>query len=231
MKRVAVAVVEKQTKQSSLFTQYLEDNGIGVLPCGPDKVVGGARELREADLVLARSASDETEIFRASASACRQNGKPLMAVALDGSDAERTMLLRMGADDALTPPYSMEEVVLRIQALARRSGAPAAAERWTWMLGTDELTLDDEKHVALLNGTPLKLTEAQWGILRFLGAHGDAAVSRQQLMERCLSYSDNVYDRAVDTHIKNLRAKLGSPDWIGTVRGYGYRFSWSAKKL
>jgi two-component system phosphate regulon response regulator PhoB len=124
----------------------------------------------------------------------------------------------------------MEEVVLRVRSLGRRLQEKPPTERIMWKLDSSQLTLDQEKHVALLNASPLRLTEVQWGILCFLSERWEAAVSRQQLMHHCLSYADEVYDRAVDTHIKNLRAKLGDGRWIETVRGYGYRFSWDARR-
>jgi DNA-binding response OmpR family regulator len=230
MKHISIAMVGTARTQEENLMRYMEKSGFRVILPPPDLPLSRTLPSQGVDVVLAQLESEEAETIGTIANACWQIGKPLMVIVTRGTDIDRTSILRLGADDTLTPPFSLEEVVLRVRSLARRGGGGPVAPPRSWILGDDELLLDESKHLCRLNGVPLALTEVQWGILCFLSSHGEMAMTRHQLMEHCLEYDDDVYDRAVDTHIKNLRAKLGNPEWIETVRGYGYRFSLRARE-
>jgi DNA-binding response OmpR family regulator len=155
---------------------------------------------------------------------------PLIFLSARESESDRITGFEIGADDYIVKPFSSKELVLRVGAVLRRaSKATQTTEGTIWKLGKDELDFDEGSHRAILNGEELKLTAAEWKILVFLSSSGNAVVSREQILDQCLEYSFDGYDRTVDTHIKNLRAKLGRPDWVETVRGYGYRFAGELK--
>ena len=92
-------------------------------------------------------------------------------------------------------------------------------------LGDDTLTLDTALHRAEINGTGLTLTAAEWNILVHLARNTPQLFSRMQILDHCLGSIAEGSERTVDTHVKNIRRKLGRDDWIETVRGFGYRFS------
>jgi DNA-binding response OmpR family regulator len=230
MKYTTVALLESPQTRDKGFGEYIEKHDIRVIPLQLDASLPSTLPAYSVDIVVAHMRPDEVESTQETAAACRIVGIPLLIAVTEGTTVERIHLLRMGADDALTPPYSLEEIVLRVQSLARRGLDSNTIPTHVWVLGTDELMIHEGKHLCRLNGKPLTLTEAQWDLLCFLSAHVEAAMTRHQLMERCLMYNNDIYDRAVDTHIKNLRAKLGNPSWIETVRGYGYRFSLQARE-
>ncbi|MDC7219503.1 MAG: response regulator transcription factor [Spirochaetales bacterium] len=156
---------------------------------------------------------------------------PLIFLSARESESDRITGFEIGADDYIIKPFSSKELVLRVAAVLRRATQnEEAAEGGTiWKLGNDELDFDEGSHRAVLNGKEVKLTAAEWKILVFISSTGNAVVSREQILDQCLEYSFDGYDRTVDTHIKNLRAKLGRPDWVETVRGYGYRFAGELK--
>ncbi len=155
---------------------------------------------------------------------------PLIFLSARESESDRITGFEIGADDYIVKPFSSKELVLRVAAVLRRASKNAQVTEGTvWKLGNDVLDFDEGSHRALLNGEELKLTAAEWKILVFLSSSGNAVVSREQILDQCLEYSFDGYDRTVDTHIKNLRAKLGRPDWVETVRGYGYRFAGELK--
>jgi two-component system phosphate regulon response regulator PhoB len=105
---------------------------------------------------------------------------------------------------------------------------PGQSKRWT--LDNHVLDLDEPAHRATLNGSEINLTVAEWKILSYLADRTGVVVGRERLLGESLDYLvAEGSERTVDTHIKNLRAKLGDPDWIETVRGFGYRFSGVAK--
>jgi DNA-binding response OmpR family regulator len=86
------------------------------------------------------------------------------------------------------------------------------------------MRFDETDHQLLVDGQEVVLTAAEWRILAFLIENSHHLVSRSQILEECFDYAVDSYERVVDTHIKNIRSKLGDGPWIETVRGYGYRF-------
>lgn len=150
---------------------------------------------------------------------------PIIFLSARESESDRITGFEVGGDDYVVKPFSARELVLRVGALLKRvRSGDSRKEQHRWVLKDDNLMLDRDSHKALLNNEDLKLTVAEWKILEYLSSEDGAVIGRDQILERCLEYNFEGYDRTVDTHIKNLRAKMGS-NWIETVRGYGYRFA------
>lgn len=155
----------------------------------------------------------------------QQSDVPVIFLSARESESDRITGFEVGGDDYIVKPFSARELVLRVGALLRRvKESGSTKDQRIWMIEEDQLVLDRDSHKALLNEEDLKLTVAEWKILEYLSSENGAVISRDQILERCLEYSFEGYDRTVDTHIKNLRAKMGA-NWIETVRGYGYRFA------
>ena len=129
---------------------------------------------------------------------------PVIFLTARVEESDRILGFELGADDYITKPFSPKELVLRIQAL---------------------MIIDDNEHVLSINGAPIALTAAEWRIVFYLASNAPNLITRSQILEECFDYSFESYERVVDTHIKNIRAKLRPGTWIDTVRGYGYRFS------
>jgi len=151
---------------------------------------------------------------------------PIIFMSARESESDRITGFEVGADDYIVKPFSLKELVLRVGAVLKRSSNRAnfRAER-SWGLRGHRLTANEESHKVVLDGEPLKFTAAEWKILLYITSNNGAVVTREQILDRCLEYSFEGYDRTVDTHIKNIRSKLGFPGWIETIRGYGYRFA------
>ena len=158
---------------------------------------------------------------------------PLIFLTAKDSESDRILGFELGADDYICKPFSAKELVLRIQALLRRTEGggdiKSSDPSGLWRLkaeGGDKrvASIDTLKHEILIDGKPVTLTSAEWKILVFLAANCDQVVSREQILSECFNYFFEGSERTVDTHIANMRSKLGS-GWIVTVRGYGYRFN------
>lgn len=152
---------------------------------------------------------------------------PLIFLTAKDSESDRILGFEIGADDYVCKPFSTKELVLRVQALLKRSGAASAEQGKTnkWKLKKESLEIDAEKHILLVNGKETILTSAEWKILLYLSEQTNQVISREKLLSECLNYFFEGSERTIDTHIGNLRAKLGKGDWIGTIRGFGYRFN------
>jgi len=150
---------------------------------------------------------------------------PLVFLTAREAESDRITGFELGADDYVVKPFSPKELVLRVQALLRRAGsaAPRGADG-CWERGASRLCLDAAGHRATVDGAPLELTAAEWKILERLALNAGVVVSRERLLGESLGYAYEGSERTIDTHVKNLRAKLGDPGWVETVRGFGYRF-------
>jgi two-component system phosphate regulon response regulator PhoB len=135
----------------------------------------------------------------------------------------RADLLRLdaGADDYVTKPFSVRELVLRLKAVLRRSGA-RPSERPPESVGP--IRVDVDAHRAYVDGAEVVLTPLEFKLLTTLMSRLGRVQSREQLLENVWEMSSEVETRTVDTHVKRLREKLGSGrDLLETVRGIGYR--------
>jgi len=138
-------------------------------------------------------------------------------------EVDRIVGLELGADDYVVKPFSPRELVLRTQAILRRSQDILQSTTDTW-LHTGPLSIDKAAHQALLNGDPLELTGTEFKLLITLIERRGRVQTRDDLLDTVWGYEYSGYGRTVDTHIRRLREKLGeASEWIETVRGFGYR--------
>jgi DNA-binding response OmpR family regulator len=141
--------------------------------------------------------------------------------------------LSIGADDYVCKPFSPRQLIARVQAALRRgmphqqAGAVASVKASVQLIH-DGLCVDTEKRNVTLNGEPLSLTRDEYNILALLMGRMAKIFTRDEILERIKGDDYDGFDRSIDTHIKNLRAKLGddprAPRYIITVYGMGYRF-------
>ena len=131
---------------------------------------------------------------------------------------ERVDGLGLGADDYLPKPFDFAELTARVRALARRSAAPLPPT-----LENGDVTLDPSRRVAFRAGRRLDLSPKEFALLECLLASGDTVVSAEELLERVWDEEADPFTTAVKTTVRRLRAKLGDPPIIQTVREGGYR--------
>jgi two-component system, OmpR family, alkaline phosphatase synthesis response regulator PhoP len=141
---------------------------------------------------------------------------PVLILTARGEESDKVRGLKLGADDYLTKPFGLLELLARVEALLRRSGHHA-----TEQIG--ELLIDRSTHTVSRAGTRIELAPKEYDLLIALADRRGAVVSRLELMRQVWGYSDAVITRTIDTHIAELRKKLG-PRYIVTVRKVGYRF-------
>jgi DNA-binding response OmpR family regulator len=150
-------------------------------------------------------------------------------------ELDRVVGLEVGADDYVTKPFSLQEVVARIRAALRRvrtvreqltSGPVADGEE---PITAGELTIDPVRREVTVGGEPVHLTVREFDLLLFLAQHPDRPFTRSQLLQQIWDISYEGYDRTIDSHVQRLRAKIeadpGDPQHVRTVWGVGYKFS------
>ena len=152
---------------------------------------------------------------------------PVIFMTARSEESDRILGFELGADDYISKPFSPKELVLRVAALFRRldKSGVQSDDLMSFSEGDNSLEIDNSQHRLTINGQEVTLTAAEWRIVTYLAQNEGKLISRAQILEKCFDYSFESYERVVDTHIKNIRAKLRPGEWIETVRGYGYRFS------
>lgn len=150
---------------------------------------------------------------------------PVIFMTARSEESDRILGFELGADDYISKPFSPKELVLRVQAVLRRYRNNSFSPSDGFLYVNDHsMRFDETDHQLLVDGQEVILTAAEWRILAYLIENSHHLVSRSQILEECFDYAVDSYERVVDTHIKNIRSKLGDGPWIETVRGYGYRF-------
>jgi two-component system phosphate regulon response regulator PhoB len=164
-----------------------------------------------------------TEVCRQLKSSARTGGLPVIILTARGDEVDRVVGFELGADDYITKPFSVREVVLRVKAILRRNlpGEPVGPRE---TLGP--LRVDTEAHRAFVDGVEVELTALEFKLLTTFLSRVGRVQTREQLLHDVWEMTGDLQTRTVDTHVKRLREKLGSGrDLIETVRGIGYRMS------
>ena len=219
-----ILVVEDEEKISRLLCDYLEkaDYRTSIQSNG-DHVISWIKkdmpDLILLDIML--PGMDGLEL-------CREIRKfsnvPIIMITARVEEIDRLLGLELGADDYICKPFSPREVVARVKAIFRRMHA----EKPTHSLVIGPISLDNETHQVMIDKQVLNLTPNEFELLKILMGRPNRVFSRSELINRVQGYDFEGYDRTIDTHIKNLRKKIGEqlPDQeiISTVYGVGYKF-------
>jgi two-component system response regulator BaeR len=223
-----IVIVEDELDIASVVQDYLRHAGYETVHFADgqsalDHIVASPPDLTLLDIMLPRL--DGIEVLRR---ARERTSHPIIMLTARIEEVDRLLGLELGADDYVCKPFSPRELVARVRAVLRRTAPPE--DRSQARQGAPGLVLDDVHWRASLEGTPLNLTRREFGLLQVLSRHPGRIFSRARLLE--LAYDDtmDVTERAIDSHVKNLRRKLGavtpSHDWIRSV--YGVGFAWES---
>lgn len=150
---------------------------------------------------------------------------PIVMLTARGDEADRVVGLDLGADDYITKPFSVRELLARIRAVLRRAQAQSALPA---ELRFGNVTVDFRRYEARKDGRPVELTRKEFGLLRLLAARSGEAVTRDDLLNEVWGYDASPTTRTVDNHVASLRAKLednaADPRHLFTVHGVGYKW-------
>ena len=225
-----ILVAEDQADIRDLIVLNLRHAGYEVQAVADGQAALSSQAERASDLLvldLMMPALDGLEVCKALRA--RGRATPILMLTAKSSELDRVLGLELGADDYLTKPFSMAELLARVKALLRRaellraaqSAAPAQALR------NGELEILPGRREVRVGGRLLELTALEFELLLHFASHPGHVFSRGQLLDAVWGYSHEGYEHTVTTHINRLRAKLEQdpmqPHFILTVRGAGYK--------
>ncbi|GAB2725850.1 response regulator transcription factor [Nocardioides pakistanensis] len=221
-----VLVVEDEREIRELLRRYLERAGHAVLSTDSGAeairlVTSGSADLVVLDLGLPDV--DGTEVLRVAREGERRT--PVVVLTARSTVEDRISGLSLGADDYVTKPFSPTEVVLRVGAVLGRSLGGGEQDPDVVSYGGGRLVVDAQRREARIDGRLLDLTPTEWGILTSLASVPGRPFSRYELVNRVRGYEFSGYERSIDSHVKNLRHKIGDEGArvVETVTGVGYR--------
>ena len=222
-----VIIVEDNSLIRDAVAGYLKLDGYKTLEFGGVSGVLDAVKRETADLAILDVMLPDGSGFALAKEIRASSDIPLIFLTAKDSESDRILGFELGADDYICKPFSAKELVLRVHALLRRSGktdSGKSAASGEWKSGNSTVIIDEAKHSVSVDGKLAELTSTEWKILLYLASNAGQVVSREQLLGECLNYFFEGSERTIDTHMANLRSKIGQ-QWISTVRGFGYRFS------
>lgn len=221
MNPINVLIIDDEEDMRNLVQMYLENSGFKCVHAADG--VEGLRKLHEQDfdLVILDIMMPFEDGFAVCGKIRTFSQVPIIFLSAKGEEWDKVRGLQLGGDDYIVKPFSPGELVARINALLRRTSFVKNDED-TVTLG--KINIDKKGRRVSVEGEVIPLTLKEFELLVFLVQHHGQALSREQLLEFVWGMDYHGSLRTVDTHIKTLRMKLGTGDYIQTIWGVGYKF-------
>jgi DNA-binding response OmpR family regulator len=220
-----ILIVDDEKSITDLLAYNLQRGGYEVLVARDGRAALRLAEVEQPDLIildLMLPGLDGLEVCR---ELRREGALPIIMLTARDEEVDRVVGLELGADDYVTKPFSVRELMARVKAVLRRTAPEKSSEPVSLCVGA--LEVDALAREARFAGNSLPLTRLEFDLLETLARHAGQALSREQLLDQAWGYDYYGGARAVDSAIKRLRARLreagGAPDVIASVRGIGYR--------
>jgi DNA-binding response OmpR family regulator len=221
----SILIIEDEPELVRVLRSYLEKAGYSVESAFRGDTGLSTWEHKRPDLVILDLNLPGMDGLDVAREIRRKTNTPIIMLTARVEETDQLIGLELGADDYITKPFSPRVVVARVRALLRRSEGLQAGGR---LLRFDDLEIDEQAHSVARAGVAIDLTPTEFSLLVALANQPGRAFTRLQLLESTQGMAYEGYERTVDAHIKNLRAKIEpdpkNPSFIETVFGIGYRF-------
>ena len=220
-----ILVVDDKANVRTLVREYLTEEGFRVVTAENGQYALYVARQEKPDLILLDIMMPEMDGFEFIRSYRKESDTPIILLTAKMEESDKVFGLELGADDYVTKPFGMHELVARIHTVLRRAGKiPHPSSR----MQIGEIVLDRETHSVTVSGQPVLLTPAEFDLLAILMNAPGRVFSRLDLLENIQGTSFEGIARTIDVHIRNLRIKIepdpAKPIHIETVFGVGYRF-------
>lgn len=223
-----ILIVEDEEHIQELLRFNLQNNGYEAMVAS-DGLLGltMAKENRPdlilLDLMLPKM--DGLDVCRAVKSDPLTQGIPIIMLTAKGSETDKVLGLELGADDYMTKPFSIRELMARVKVVLRRGAKEADPSEAVKRITIDTLIIDVEKHVVQRDGVEFQLTLKEFELLKELVSNRGKVLTRNHLLDTIWGYDYYGETRTVDVHVRHLRRKIETDEhqYIETVRGIGYK--------
>ena len=220
-----VLLVDDDLQLCQMLAEYLMGEGFEVAMVHDGQAGVDAANAGDVDVVVMDITMPVMDGFEALRQIRKASHVPVLMLTARGDEVDRIVGLEIGADDYLPKPFNPRELVARVRAILRRTQISSGQTR---RLVQGQISLEPGSQSLFRNGEPVPVTATEFYIAELLLHSAGKVVSKEELMEKALGRRLSVYDRSLDTHMANLRKKLGTADdglpLIKTVRGQGYIF-------
>ncbi len=226
MSAKTIMVVDDEVRLVSLLDSYLGQQGYRVVTASDGKEAIFQARHEKPDLIVLDLMMPEMDGYEFMRLHRKEHNTPIIVLTAKVDSDDKIVGLELGADDYVTKPFRPRELLARIRAVLRRVGEtePAAPR-----LRAADIMLDREAHTVTVAEKPVDLTPSEFDLLAALMSSPGRAFSRLELLDRIQGTAYEGYERTIDVHVKNLRAKIEpdprDPRYIETVYGIGYRFA------
>jgi len=225
-----ILVVDDEPKIAALARDYLEHAGFAVVTATDGRSALDTIDRARPDLVVLDLGLPELDGLDVTREVRRTSTLPIVMLTARDDEIDKLLGLELGADDYLTKPFSPRELVARVKAVLRRAdNAPTAGSAVRDVVRAGDLVLDLPRMRADVAGRQVELTPTEFQLLATLAAQPGRIFTRSQLLDAVHGVAFESYERAIDTHIKNIRRKLEpdprAPRYLLTIYGVGYRFA------
>jgi DNA-binding response OmpR family regulator len=225
-----ILVVDDEPKIAALARDYLEHAGFAVVTAADGRAALDAVGRSRPDLVVLDLGLPELDGLDVTRKIRRDSSLPIVMLTARDDEIDKLLGLELGADDYLTKPFSPRELVARVKAVVRRVDAGRHPDAGALeIVRAGDVTLDVPRMRADVAGRPIELTPTEFQLLATMLAQPGRIFTRSQLLDAVHGVAFESYERAIDTHIKNIRRKLEpdprEPRYVLTVYGVGYRFA------
>ncbi len=221
----SILVVDDEERLVSLVEAYLTQEGYRVLTANDGRQALEVTREEQPDLIVLDVMMPEMDGLEFMRHYRQRHDTPIILLTARVESDDKVIGLELGADDYVTKPFRPRELLARIRAVLRRASGEGVAPS---VLHRGSITLNREQHLVQVAGQQVDLTPSEFEILAALMAAPGRVFSRMELLDRIHGTAFAGYERTIDVHIKNLRAKLEAdprnPKLIETVYGVGYRF-------
>ena len=215
-----ILVVEDDLDIQELLKNFLQEVGYEIVLASDGVEALSTFSSAQFDLVLLDVMLPKIDGFAVCELIRKQSQVPIIMLTALSGEEEQIRGLDLQVDDYITKPFSMPILIRKIAAVLRRSSGPQEDEHKT--ITYQNLLLDFDNHTDTVDGTTHELTQREFEVLKELLTQQGRILTRQNLLDKLWRYDFYGDERVVDTHIKNLRKKLGI-DFIQTIRGVGYK--------
>ena len=225
-----ILVVDDEVNLRDMVRLYLEREGYRVVEAANGRDALFVARYEKPDLVLLDLMMPEMGGYDFIRRFTKESDTPIIVLTAKLEESDKVVGLELGADDYVTKPFGIQELIARVRAVLRRVGQPSHLPE---ILRVGEITLDRAGHTVNVSGNPVALTPSEFELLETFMLSPGRAFSRLDLLESVSGDAYEGYERTIDVHIRNLRTKIepvpSKPRYVQTVYGMGYRFAAEAK--